>query len=376
MTSISLIGGHVLTPDGALEPADLHIADGRIVDAAPARPTLTLPCDGLTVLPGIVDVHGDAFEREIAPRPGVKIDLTIALPAVDRLLLAHGITTAFHGLTLTWEPGERSLDAARRFMDALPTLRGYLRADHRVQLRWETFAHDAIDDVARWLRDGAQPTPALAFNDHTTGTLHKIRKGNHKKLDQWAQRAGLTRAAYAELVGSMEVLSDAVPARIEEVAALGRAAGAVMLSHDEMRVDERAANRARGVGVCEFPMAEAVARDAVVHGEATVLGGPNVVRGGSHTGALGAQDAIAKGLCTVLASDYYYPSLLHAAERLVDDGTLALPDAWALISTNAAAAMGLDDRGTLAPGQRADVVVIDTRGRWRPQHTIAHGKLY
>ena len=166
-TPVCLTAGQVLTPQGGLEIADLHIADGLIVES-PAADCLRIDCRGYCVLPGIVDVHGDAFELELHPRPGVDIAFPIAMGSVDRQLLANGITTAFHGLTVSWEPGARSLAAGRRFMDGLEALRPCLTADHRVQLRWETFAHEAVDDLARWL--ARHPTPAIAFNDHTTST--------------------------------------------------------------------------------------------------------------------------------------------------------------------------------------------------------------
>ncbi|MEM7671029.1 MAG: alpha-D-ribose 1-methylphosphonate 5-triphosphate diphosphatase, partial [Pseudomonadota bacterium] len=137
-----LCGGLVLTPDGQFERGDVAFAGDVIVEHA-ANP-VRIDCAGYHVLPGIVDLHGDAFELELQPRPGVDIAFPIALRSVDRQLLSHGITTAFHGLTISWEPGARGLDAGRRFMAELPALRPHLIADHRVQLRWETFAHDAI----------------------------------------------------------------------------------------------------------------------------------------------------------------------------------------------------------------------------------------
>ena len=369
-TSVCLTGGQVLTPRGELEIADVHIAEGRIVEA-PGGDCARIDCRGYCVLPGIVDVHGDAFELELHPRPGVDIAFPIAMGSVDRQLLANGITTAFHGLTLSWEPGARSLAAGRRFMDGLAALRPRLMADHRVQLRWETFAHDAIDDIAGWL--SGQPTPALAFNDHTTSTMERMKTGHHKKLVQWAQRAGVTLDEYLARVEAVGRLAPDVPARIGEVAALAREHGAVMLSHDERTVEERTAFRALGAHVSEFPLAPEVAADAVAHGEPVIMGGPNVIRGGSHTGALSAEEAIGDGLCTVLASDYYYPSLLHAAERLVERGVRSLFEAWSLVSSNPAAAMGLADRGVIETGRRADLVVIDCSGPWRLVLTIAGG---
>ncbi len=368
--TVSLAGGTVLWPDGTLSRGDVHVADGRIVGTA-AADAARIDCTGLHVLPGIVDVHGDAFELELFPRPGVDMPFDIAMGSVDRQLAANGITTAFHGLTVSWEPGARSLDAARRFMDGLARLRPRLTADHRVQLRWETYAHEVIGDIAGWL--ATEPVPALAFNDHTTGTIALAEAGEHAKFHKWAQRAGVSLKEYMARIGGIGARAAEVPARIAEVAALGRRHGAVMLSHDARSEAELAEFRALGATVCEFPLSRGAAAAAAAAGEPVVMGGPNVIRGGSHTGAIPAEDAVRDGLCTVLASDYYYPSLLHAAERLVARGVLGLGDAWALVSANPAAAMGLGDRGALAPGRRADMVVLDTDGPWRIVRTVAGG---
>ena len=370
--SICLTGGEVLTSSGDLEIADVNVADGRFVESQPTD-SVRINCQGYTVLPGIVDVHGDAWELEIHPRPRVDISFPIAMDSVDRQLVGNGITTAYHGLTVSWEPGARSLSAARHFMDQLVELQPRLLADHRVQLRWETFAHDAIDDIAGWL--AATTIPAIAFNDHTTLTMERVKAGSHDKLDQWAQRAGVTIEQYLAEVETVGQRGPDVPAKIKQVADLAREAGAVMLSHDERSQDERVANRTLGMHVCEFPLALEVAEDAVANGEYVIMGGPNVIRGGSHMGATSAEDAIRDGLCNVLASDYYYPSLVHAAERLVDRGVQSLSAAWRLVSTNPAAAMALDDRGTIEVGRRADLVVLDRTGPWRVAHCIVGGRV-
>jgi len=139
----------------------------------------------------------------------------------------------------------------------------------------------------------------------------------------------------------------------------------------------RQAFRAQGVAIAEFPVNEETARDAAEAGDFIVLGAPNVVRGGSHTGWTKASDMIAKGLCSVLASDYYYPAPLLAAFRLAADGVLPLAQAWQLISSAPACAAGLTDRGTLAAGARADILLVDDTLPLRPRivAVIAAGRL-
>lgn len=375
----SLVGGRVLGPQGEFEARSLHVAGGRIAAAAPTDAE-RIDCEGLVLLPGVVDVHGDAFEHALRPRPGVEMPFGPAMQAVDRQMLACGITTGFNALTVSWEPGARSLDAARAFMAGFAAHRPQFLADHRVQIRWEIVAFEALDALPGWL--GAAPTPSLAFNDHVTPTLETIRAGRTEKLAHWAARAGVTLERYLALSAEMERRLPEAPRRIAEAAAAARSAGAVLLSHDDAAAADRAAYRALGAHVSEFPMTREAAADAAARGEPIVLGGPNVVRGGSHTGALAAEEAVADGLCTILASDYYYPSLLHAAERLTRRGVCTAPEAWALISSAPAAAMGLTDRGVLAPGLRADVVALamgaptggDSVGGWRAAFVLAGGR--
>lgn len=370
--NLSLVNARVLDDAGVLSDIPVHVADGAI-SASPPHGGTTIDCSGLYVLPGIVDVHGDAFERELHPRPGVDIAFNIAMQSVDRQLIANGITTAYHGLTMSWEPGERSHDVGVRFMDALAAARSGFVSDHRVQIRWETFAADCIDTVVGWL-DGDVPV-ALAFNDHTTSTLTKVAAGENKKLAQWASRAGLSPDAYLERVQDVAKLAPDVPAMVARVAAAARARGAVMLSHDDRTLADREFYRELGTNVCEFPLTREAALDAQAHGQPSVLGGPNVVRGGSHTGALSAEAAVREELCSVLASDYYYPSLFHAVLRLVRSSALDLPAAWALVSRNPAAAMQLDDRGVIAPSKRADLVIADIDGDRGIVATVANGRI-
>ena len=297
-----LKNGQVLTADGTLEEADLCLADGRIVDSA-APGSIEIDCRDLIILPGIVDAHGDAFEQELEPRPGVTMPFELAMGSVERQLLSNGITTAYHGLTLSWEPGGRSLAAGRDFMARFQDLAPRLRADHRVQLRWETYAHDAIADLSVWLDQIGGI--ALAFNDHTTATLRAIELDDTEELDNWARRAGLTLPQYLELAEAAGKRAPEVEAKIKEVAGLGRRSlgrrnDVVMLSHDEQTAAERRANRVLGMSVCEFPVTKEAAKEAVAHGEHVILGGPNVLRGGSHSGALSAEQSIEAGLCTVL----------------------------------------------------------------------------
>jgi alpha-D-ribose 1-methylphosphonate 5-triphosphate diphosphatase len=186
---------------------------------------------------------------------------------------------------------------------------------------------------------------------------------NPKELGKYAGRAGVSEAELAALAQRAYSRRAEVPAMRARMAAAASAAGIPMLSHDDATLEDRAMFRALGASICEFPMAESVAADARAAGEAVVMGAPNVVRGGSHLGWASAAPLAERGLVTVLASDYHWPALLAAPFRLAARGVLDLAASWALVSTNPADALGLVDRGRIAPGLRADLALTTAEGR-------------
>ena len=374
MTDIFIDSGRCLVGDELIKTS-LHISGGEItaigVDAA--HGTLGLDARGLMVLPGIVDLHGDAFERQLMPRPGVDFPVDVALIDSDRQAIANGITTVFHGTTWSWEPGLRGAENARKLLHAIELQRPQLAADTRFHLRQETYNLDAEQEILQWLSAGR--IDLLAFNDHIKTSL--LDPNKPEKRARMAERTGLSDEAFDQLVQRMVSRADEVPASIARLALAARAAGVPTLSHDDATPLMRDGFRKLGVTIAEFPINEETAIAAAAAGDFIVFGAPNVVRGGSHTGWTKASDMIAKGLCSVLASDYYYPAQLLAAFRLVADGTVPLPAAWALVSSSPAKAAGLTDRGVLAAGRRADVLLIDDSAALRPRviAVIANGRL-
>ncbi|WP_441279532.1 alpha-D-ribose 1-methylphosphonate 5-triphosphate diphosphatase [Tardiphaga sp. 172_B4_N1_3] len=372
MTDIFIDGGRTLLGQDMAETS-LQIGDGVIADIGSDAPhgALGLDASDLLVLPGIVDLHGDAFERQLMPRPGVDFPVDVALIDSDRQAIANGITTVFHGTTWSWEPGLRGAENARKLLDAIETLRPKLASDTRFHLRQETFNLDAEDEIVGWLQAGR--IDLLAFNDHMD--IAGISKP--AKRARMVERTGLSSDAFDQLVDRVLSRTDEVPASIARLAKAASAAGVPTLSHDDATPTMRDDFRRLGVNIAEFPINEETAKAAAAAGDFIVFGAPNVVRGGSHTGWTKASEMIAKGLCSILASDYYYPAQLLAAFRLVEDGILSLPQAWALISSAPAKAAGLIDRGEIAGGRRADLLLVDDSAALRPRivAVIAQGKL-
>ena len=341
------IGGGLVLGAAGLARGELTLHAGRI---GPAHSPRGFDADGCWVLPGIIDIHGDAHERAVQPRPGVDFPLDIAWRDSAAQMLANGITTAYLGVTLSWEPGLRSLATFRALMAASrPAM-----PDLRIHLRFEADHLDALPDALDALRSGA--VQLLGFNDHTPGIARKA--ADPLALVKYAERAHVTTAEIARLAAAAMARRAELPAARAALAQAARDAGAAMLSHDDATLADRAIFRALGASICEFPMAEEVAADARAAGEHVVMGAPNVVRGGSHLGWASAAPLAERGLVTILASDYHWPALFEAPFVMMRRGVLDVPAAWALVSGNPADALGLADRGGLAPGMRGDVLVV------------------
>ncbi|MBB1626090.1 alpha-D-ribose 1-methylphosphonate 5-triphosphate diphosphatase [Achromobacter sp. UMC71] len=349
-------GQRILTPRG-IEHASLRFNAGLIDDGGgtAARGATWFDAGNLLVLPGIVDLHGDAFERAIMPRPRVTFPYDGALFDVDRQLLANGITTEFHGVTLSWEGGLRGEAYAERMFEALERMRHVMGARHYVHLRFETHHVGGVDTAQQWIRDGR--VRFVALNDHLPGMARRL--GDDRKLLQYADRAECDLDTFQDRIRQAMAAADSVADAMRELTACAQAAGLKVASHDDPDAATRRYYHQLGCGVAEFPLtreAAGVARDL---GNSVVFGAPNVVRGGSHTNAPNATEMIRAGLCDILTSDYYYPAPLAAVMRLVNDGVLPLEQAWNLVSLNPARAAGLQDRGLLAPGLIADAIVVD-----------------
>jgi alpha-D-ribose 1-methylphosphonate 5-triphosphate diphosphatase len=376
----TVIEGATLVLGDRLEKASLRFEDGVITAIDGARDGATV-IDGCGHLlgPAFVDIHGDAFERQLMPRPGTMFPVDAALLETDRQLAANGIGTTYHALTLSWEPGLRSVEMGRAVFGALTRLQPRLLVENRLQLRWESFCFEAVDLI----RDALQGelTPAIAFNDHTSmAMLHPSVTMQERpfefspdfpvvdmqnpafveKMGERAKRAKMSSEAMVAMIASVWERRPQVPAVIDTVASLGRAAGAPMLSHDDSQIETRDYFRAQGARISEFPMNRRVALAAREAGDMIVFGAPNAARGGSHLGSSpGVAQMVREGLCDILASDYYYPAMLIGLARLVSDGVGSIETLWPLVSGNPAQALGLKDRGEIAVGKRADLVLVD-----------------
>ncbi len=367
MLSLDIIGAEVLGPKG-LHRDGLSFSEGVIV-GAPVGCSVDL--SGYLVLPGIVDVHGDGFERHLAPRRGAMKDMAEGLVAVEAELAANGITTATLAQFVSWEGGVRGLEFAEQVFSHLRDLAPSMVTDLRGQLRFETYQLELYDELpAKMAEWGLR---YIVFNDHLPHD--RLKDGRQpRRLVSQALKARRSPENHLALMQSLESYSDEVPSALDWLCGQLAAQGVAMGSHDDTTAAGRAEWAARGVNVAEFPETLEAAEAAAAAGGIVVMGSPNVVRGGSHNLNVSAVDLIAMGYCDALASDYHYPSARRAALMLWQNGMRDLVDAWSLVSAGPAAVLGLADRGTLDIGKRADMVVLE-RDSLRVAATLVQGRV-
>lgn len=352
---------------------------GRIADIA-AGPSSVAGTDFEwdLLIPGLVELHTDHLERELRPRRGVDWPAHSALLSHDAKLAACGITTVFDAVVAgdTFGRPERAamLETSVRVIEEAKA-GGHLRADHHIHVRCEVGNADLLPLFERF---GAGPlVRMLSLMDHTPGTRQYAdidRFRNHLKTEY--KVGGDEAEAY---IRERRALSDRyAPENRRAVAASARARGIVLATHDDADAAQIAEAVSLGAAVSEFPTTREAADAAHAAGLATIVGAPNVVRGGSHTGNVSAADLASEGLLDALSSDYMPLSLIEAPFVLVRTRGVALPDAIAFVTANPARMGRFDDRGAIAPGLRADLVRVRetprgpiVRGVWREGERIA-----
>jgi alpha-D-ribose 1-methylphosphonate 5-triphosphate diphosphatase len=364
-----------------LVSGSVHVIDGTIRSVAAGASAVTgaIDCEGDYLLPGLVDLHTDHLERHYTPRVGVDWDGFAAALAHDAQIACAGITTVFDSLALIGgrKTNNRHL-TVEPMVDGVTRAQalGVLRADHRLHLRCEVVEEDIVERFSAFL--GNPLLDFMSLMDHSPG------QRQFPDLDTY-------RKAHTELLNFD-------PARIEEIiqerieasrtwgpqnrralAAIGRERGLPMASHDDQTVEHVAESAELGMQVSEFPTTLEAARASRDHDMQIIMGAPNLVRGGSHSGNVAAGTLAEHDLLDILSSDYVPISMIQAAFRLTREPYgFPLPKAIATASANPARAGRLADRGRIEAGLRADLVqvrLIDdmpvVRAVWREGRRVA-----
>jgi alpha-D-ribose 1-methylphosphonate 5-triphosphate diphosphatase len=343
----------------------VRTAGDRIVEVTPGDTWVpeAEDWDGDYLIPGLVELHTDNIEKHLAPRPGVLWNNEAAIIVHDAQVAAAGITTVFDALAIGSREnvGLRGRDIQTQCAASIARFasRGLLRAEHFLHLRCEVATPDVVE-----VFDELSTNPLLklaSVMDHTPGQRQWHDPAQWRRYQERLGKWSDERAAAA-----LEELADDhvryASAHRRAIVARCAALGLSVASHDDTLVEHVDEAAADGVALCEFPTTLKAAQAARQHGIATIMGAPNVVRGGSHSGNVSALELAQENLLDILSSDYVPSSLMIAAFDLVRKAGWSLPRAISTVSSAPAHAAGLTDRGAIAAGLRADFVRVAKAG--------------
>jgi alpha-D-ribose 1-methylphosphonate 5-triphosphate diphosphatase len=379
LTNLRLVLPEVVLARGALLVEGDRIAE--VVEGdAPGRSNgarRVVDCRGLTALPGVIDLHGDMVERELEPRPGAIFPAELAIHELDKRLAACGVTTAYAALSF-WDgrrdEAARHQERVRQLTQTINRMRGALLVDHMIHARYEV----TTPSMALVLREllGAGEIHMLSLMDHTPG------QGQYRNLERYVDYLARHRGAEHDVVAReteerMRRALDGSAAyweQAQELVELAAGQGLPIASHDDDTPDKVDLVARLGATIAEFPVAMEAAEEARRREMHVVMGAPNVLRGGSHSGNLSAVEAIEAGVVDTLAADYYPAALLQAVFLIERRGLLPLHAAARLVGQNAADALGLHDRGRLAAGRRADIALVEVAETPRVRGVLRGGR--
>ena len=371
----------VVLADRVIERGSVRVEAGKIAEIA-EKPVVgaELSGDGLLLLPGFVDMHGDMVEREVEPRPNVPMPLELGLRDLDRRLAVAGITTAY--AAVSFSPSStyghlRSYEHTSAIIRALKSMGPQLLVDHRVHARFEITFPKALNVIDALIAEGA--VDLISLTDHTPG------QGQYRDIERHVEKMvrekGLSRdeasQSIAKRIEERTQPAEVMAQTLSAISRTCRAHGVVLASHDDDTPAKVALMQDLGAAISEFPVTLEAAREARARGLATAMGAPNALRGQSYSGNLSAQEAHAEGVLDVLASDYHPSAILPAILELAKVDRAGLAGATRLATLNPAQALGLPDRGEIALGKVADFVIADDSGLGHVRATLRNGgKIY
>jgi alpha-D-ribose 1-methylphosphonate 5-triphosphate diphosphatase len=316
--------------------------------------------EGDYLIPGLIELHTDHLESHFHPRPGVEWPAGSAVISHDAQIAAAGITTVFDALRAgSFDPGDLSARNGERLAEAIHATQalGQLRAEHFIHLRCELPCVDTVAAASRTISAG--DIRLISVMDHTPGYRQFVSIEKFKEY-YLGKKLILPEKIDEYIQDKIDLQSRHAASNKAEILSIVKNLGIRLASHDDAtpaHVDEAVAD---GVVIAEFPTTAASAKAAHESGLAVLMGAPNVVRGSSHSGNISACDIAASGHLDILSSDYVPASLLLAAFALPEKiGSITLPQAIGFVTSRPANAAGLDDRGEIALGKRADLVQVN-----------------
>jgi alpha-D-ribose 1-methylphosphonate 5-triphosphate diphosphatase len=359
----------LILPDRLIEGGWLLIENGLILDlgegaTCPAVTPHSIDACTQFLLPGLIDLHCDAIEKFVEPRPNVHFDIHIALAEADWRLAGSGITTEFHAISLDdCEFGVRSETFTHDLFQALMVVRQEMLVRHKIHARLELTSQRGSVAITQLIKQ--RECDMISLMDHSPGQgQYRTEQAFREYVERMTSRNPEEIDALLELKRSQTM---EVPLRIESITQLARSASLAIATHDDDTAAKVQQWPAFGVTVSEFPTTLEAARVAHDLGLAVCMGAPNVLRGKSSSGNLSALEAVRASVVDVLCSDYYPAAMLNAAFMLARQGVLTLPQAVRLVTLNPAQAIGLGaEYGSLEVGKVADVLLVRLNGQGIP----------
>ena len=362
MKKTLLTHARVVFPDAVHNDVAVLIEDGIItaLDPAGVHDAVEYDLSGKLLMPGMIDLHCDAMEKEVEPRPNVHFPLDFACAQADKRNAAAGITTVFHALSFAnHELGVRNNQVAADVARAIKAWQPHALVQNLVHARYEVTDETALPVLSALLEE--RQASMISFMDHTPG------QGQFKSVE--AYRNYLSRT-YKKTEEELDMLLEHKVAaargaftRMQTLASLARRQGIAIASHDDDTPEKVETVRELGAVISEFPINLDTAKAAKRHGLATLFGAPNVLRGKSQSGSMRALDAVKAGVADCLCGDYSPAALLPSVLALPELAGISLPAAIALVTRNPAQAARLNDRGEIAIGKRADLITVAYTGK-------------
>ncbi|MBF0506716.1 MAG: alpha-D-ribose 1-methylphosphonate 5-triphosphate diphosphatase [Nitrospirae bacterium] len=366
----------IATPAGTLGRSSLKVEAGiisKIKEGEIRSAGRRIDADGRYIIPGFIDLHSDAIEKEIEPRPNTFFPKDVAIFELDKKLAAYGVTTIFHALSFAeGEIGVRSNGMAADIIREVGRLAPKLGVKTRIHARFEITDTGAVPYLEVLLNGGQ--IHLLSFMDHTPG------QGQYKDVASFKNYFGRVYKKSDEELDRMidRKLTAKKDSRscVQHVIDLCASLGVPMASHDDDTPERIRWLREKSIGISEFPVNREALKTAKEMDIFTCLGAPNVFRGNSQVGNLSARDALSEGYGDIICSDYSPMTILHALFAIVNTGILPLHEAVNMVSLNPASAVGINGRtGSIEEGKEADLAIVDVAdGIPRILRTYVSGK--
>lgn len=362
MNSLLIKNAQVITPYGVVSNGAVWIESGRIKQAgtiaAPLPQTESvIDAEGAYVMPGIIDIHTDAMDAEIVPRPGADIPVAVAFRELERKMCTCGITTVYHSLHLGYESAELQSRSRYTRAEIFGQVHGSASRPslirNKIHLRFEVSGVHAYEQCLDLLREGS--IDLLSVMDHSPGQGQFTKD----KFKEYMIAIGKSEDQYLEELRARTNRPKVEGDQLETLVRVARQKGVPVASHDDDTIEKVDGMLALGIGICEFPINMETAKYATQMGMHVAGGASNILRGGSLSGNLDMTEAIREEAIDTLCSDYYPAAILHSVFKLHRDGVLPLHEAVNLATLNPAESVNLDKTlGSLEPGKEADLLIV------------------